>query len=99
LNQSKGTKNPLDENAVDIVGKIVNIGGITRKDIFMDVVLYDAANHTIGSDAASININTLAPGDKSPWLATIGGLGAIDGIATKQDLKLIDHIVYKIETS
>ncbi len=35
---------------VEIDSKLVNTGSKTHKDLIMTVLLYDSANHTIGSD-------------------------------------------------
>jgi hypothetical protein len=48
FNTTKAKKGIL--GFVEIDGKLVNIGSKTRKNFIMTVLLYDSANHTIGSD-------------------------------------------------
>ena len=84
---------------VELDGRIINIGKKTLEYIVMNAIYYDAANHTIGSDFANLNLDTLSPGDSSPFTVQIGGENAIDGITTKEDIEKINHIVYKIEVA
>ena len=84
---------------VELDGRIINIGKKTLEYIVMNAIYYDAANHTIGSDFANLNLDTLSPGDSSPFTVQIGGKNAIDGITAKEDIEKINHIVYKIEVA
>jgi hypothetical protein len=84
---------------VELDGRIINIGKKTLEYIVMNAIYYDAANHTIGSDFANLNLDTLSPGDSSPFTVQIGGKNAIDGITAKEDIEKISHIVYRIEVS
>ena len=84
---------------VELDGRIINIGKKTLEYIVMNAIYYDAANHTIGSDFANLNLDTLSPGDSSPFTVQIGGENAIDGITAKEDIEKINHIVYKIEVA
>jgi hypothetical protein len=84
---------------VELDGRIINIGKKTLEYIVMNAIYYDAANHTIGSDFANLNLDTLSPGDSSPFTVQIGGKNAIDGITAKEDIEKINHIVYRIEVA
>jgi len=84
---------------VELDGRIINIGKKTLEYIVMNAIYYDATNHTIGSDFANLNLDTLSPGNSSPFTVQIGGENAIDGITAKEDIEKISHIVYRIEVS
>ena len=53
-----------DEHAV---GDIVNNGTFVIGGIRIDLTLYDSSNAVIGSDFTFSSIDTMAPGDKSPF--------------------------------